>query len=61
MKKQYYTFNNSSLLQMLGKDHVLFLKKILKLFSRLSVCSLYNSKYGPKILQFVDISNHQFI
>ena len=27
-KKQYYTFNNSSVLQMLGKDHVLLLKKI---------------------------------
>ena len=26
-KKQSYTFNNSSILQMLGKDHVLLLKK----------------------------------
>ena len=26
-KKQCYTFNNSSILQMLGKDHVLLLKK----------------------------------
>ena len=32
-KKQYYTFNISSILQMLGKDHELFLKKILKVFS----------------------------
>ena len=31
-KKQYYTFNNSSILQMLGKDHVLFLKKDFKFF-----------------------------
>ena len=31
-KKQYYTFNNLSILQMLGKDHVLFLKKILIFF-----------------------------
>ena len=31
-KKQYYTFNNSSILQMLGKDHILFLKKILIFF-----------------------------
>ena len=40
---------------MLGKDHVLFLKKILKFeiynfkISRLSVCSLYNSESDPKI------------
>ena len=40
-KKQYYTINNSSIFQMLGKDHVLFLKKILKIFSSRSVCSLY--------------------
>ena len=26
-KKQYYTFNNSSTVQMLGKDHVLFKKR----------------------------------
>ena len=39
---------------MLGRDHVLFLKKILKLFSGLCVCSLYNSESGPKILQFLD-------
>ena len=29
-KKQHYTFNNSSIFQMLGNDHLLFLKKILK-------------------------------
>ena len=57
-KKQYYTFNNSSILQMLGKDHVLFLKKILKLFSSLSVRSLYNSESGSKVLQFLYNSNH---
>ena len=57
-KKQYYTFNNS-LLQALGKGHVLFLKKIFKFFSRFSVCSLYNSESGPMILQFLDSSNHQ--
>ena len=58
---EYYTFNNSSILQMLGKDHVLFLKKILKFFSRLSVGSLYNSESGPKILQFLCNSNHQVV
>ena len=26
-RKQHYTLNTSSILQMLGKDHVLFLKK----------------------------------
>ena len=49
-KKQYYTFNNSSILQMPGKDHVLFLKEIFKIFSRISVCSLYNSESGLKII-----------
>ena len=37
---------------MLGKDHDLLLKKVLKVFSRLSVFSLYNSESSPKILQF---------
>ena len=60
-KKQYYTFNNSSMLQMLNEDHMLFLKNNLKIFSRLSVCSLYNSESGPKILQFLCNSNHQIV
>ena len=61
-KKQYYTFNNSSILQMLGKDHVLFLKQDFKLFfSRLSVCSLYNSESDPKILHFLYNSYHQIV
>ena len=60
-KKQYYTFNNSSILQMLGKDHVLFLKKVLKIFSRLSVCSLYNFESGPTILQLLYNSNNQIV
>ena len=61
-KNQHYTFNNSSMLQMLGKDHVLFLKKILKFkilnfkISRLSVCSLYNSESDPKIVNFYTIA-----
>ena len=37
---------------MIGKDYDLFLKKILKVFSRLSAFSLYNSHSNPKILQF---------
>ena len=45
---------------MLGKDHVLFLKKILKFkIFRLSVCSLYNSESEPKIFRFLYSSNHQ--
>ena len=60
-KKQYFTFNNSSVAQMLAKDHVLFLKKILKIFSRPKVCNLYNSKSGLKILQFLYYSNHQIV
>ena len=51
-KKQYYIFNIFSILQMLGKDHGLFLKKILKVFSRFNVFSLCNSESSPKILQF---------
>ena len=58
-KKQNYTFNISSILQILGKDHELFLKKILKAFSRLSVFSLCNSESSPKILQFFYNNNHQ--
>ena len=47
---------------MLGKDHVLFLKKILKLkISRLSACSLYNSESDPKIFRFLYNSNHQIV
>ena len=46
---------------MLGKDHVLFLKKILKIFSRLSVCSLYNSESGTTILQLLYNSNNQIV
>ena len=57
--KQYYIFNNSSILQMLGKELVAFLKKILNFFSRLSVCSLYNSESGLKILQFLYNSGQQ--
>ena len=66
-KNQQYIFNNSSILQMLGKDHVLFLKKILKFkilnfkISRLSVCSLYNSESDPKIFRFLYNSNHQIV
>ena len=61
-KKQRYTFNNSSILQMLGKDHVLFLKKILKFkIFRLSVCSLYNSESDPKNFQLLDNNNHQIV
>ena len=37
---------------MIGKDYDLFLKKILKIFSRLSAFSLYNFESNPKILQF---------
>ena len=37
---------------MLGKDHGLFLKKILKVFSRFNVFSLCNSESSPKIIQF---------
>ena len=44
---------------MLGKDRVLFSKKILNFFSRLSACSSYNSEYGRKIIQFLYNSNHQ--
>ena len=55
-KKQYYTSSNS-LLQMISKDHLLFLKKIFEFFSTLSVCSLYNSESGPKILRFLYNSN----
>ena len=39
---------------MLGKDHVLFFKNIF--FSRLSVCSSYNSESDPKNLQFLTIT-----
>ena len=46
---------------MLGKDHELFLKKILKVFSRLSVLSLCNSESSPKILQIFCNSNHQIV
>ena len=35
-KKQYYTFNNSSTLQMFDKDHVLFFKKSLNFLSSVS-------------------------
>ena len=45
---------------MLGKDHALFFKKDFK-FSKLIVCSLYNSKSDPKILPFLDNSNHQIL
>ena len=67
MKKQHYTFNNFSILQMLVKDHVLFSKKILKFkikkfwISRLSVCSFYNSESDPKIFRFLYDSNHQIV
>ena len=66
-KNQQYIFNNSSILQMLGKDHVLFLKKILKFkilnfkISSLSVRSLYNSQCDPKIFRFLYNSNHQIV
>ena len=52
---------------MLGKDHVLFLKKILKFkilnfkISSLSVRSLYNSQCDPKIFRFLYNSNHQIV
>ena len=52
---------------MLGKDHVLFLKKILKFriwnfkISSLNVCSLYNSESDPKIFRFLYNSNHQIV
>ena len=47
---------------MLGKDHVLFLKKILKFkIFRLSVCSLYNSESDPKNFQLLDNNNHQIV
>ena len=61
MKKQHYIFNNSSILQTLGKDHLLFLKKILILLSRLSVCSLYNSESDPKTPHFLYNSYHQIV
>ena len=61
-KKQHYTLNTSSIVQMLGKDHVLFLKKILKFkIFRLSVCSLYNSESDPKNFQLLDNNNHQIV
>ena len=41
------------------KYHLLFSKKILNFFSRLSVCSLRNSEADPTNLQFLDNSNHQ--
>ena len=34
------------------QSYDLFLEKILKVFSRLSTFSLYNSESNPKILQF---------
>ena len=37
---------------MLGKNHELIFKKVLKVFSRLSVFSLYNSESSLKILFF---------
>ena len=50
---------------MIGKDHLLFLKKIFEIFSTLSVYiipnSLYNSESGPKILRFLYNGNHQII
>ena len=46
---------------MIGKDHVLFLKKILNFFAMLIVSNLYNSESSPKILQFLDNSNHQIV
>ena len=66
-KKQHYALNTSSIVQMLGKDHVLFLKKILKFkilnfkISSLSVRSLYNSQCDPKIFRFLYNSNHQIV
>ena len=35
--------------------------KILNFFSKLSVCSLYNSESGPKILPVLDNSNHHIV
>ena len=55
------------MLQMLGKDHELLLKKILKLkiqdskISRLSLCILYNSESDPKIFRFFYNSNYQIV
>ena len=46
---------------MLGKDHELFLKKILKVYPKLTLFSLYNSESSPKILQFFCNSNHQIV
>ena len=46
---------------MLGKDHELLLKKVLKVFSRLNVFSLYNSKSSPKVLRFLYNRNHQIV
>ena len=60
-KKQYYTFNVFSILQLLAKDNELFLKKTLKFFSRPIVFSLYNSESSPKILHFFYNSNYQIV
>ena len=47
------------MLQMLARHCVIFKKDFKD--SRLSVCRLYNSESGPKILEFLDNSNHQIV
>ena len=60
-KKTVLYFQYLFYTSILGKDQELFLKNFFKVFSRLSVFSLYNSESSPKILQLFYNSNHHIV